>query len=55
MLIVFDLILKGKVIEKILSMTFLIAEEGGFEPPDPLLAGQLFSRQPRSTAPAPLQ
>jgi hypothetical protein len=36
MLIVFDLILKKKVIEKTFSMTFLMAEGGGFEPPDPL-------------------
>ena len=32
-----------------------ITERGGFEPPDPGLAGQLLSREPDSASLAPLQ
>lgn len=30
------------------------SEKGGFEPPDPVLAGQLLSREPDSASLAPL-
>ena len=49
--------LKVKICTKKFSQEILgeLSEKGGFEPPDPVLAGQLLSREPDSASLAPLQ
>ena len=40
--------------KKALTLVRTYSEKGGFEPPDPVLAGQLLSREPDSASLAPL-